>query len=296
VILHGSPEWHARRREGIGASECAAVFGQHQFLSLYDLIASKLGLGQPRKETASMRRGRAIEALVLQEYEHATGHKVSRQGEMMISEERPHLFCTLDGWDETLDEPIEVKYNEWDGREWGDENQYPPTYWWQCQQIMYVTQRQHCHLCVVKATGHQIEWRLPHASIEVMQPEQMEKFLARLDGMWATIRQLKELAQQDKDAVAEYMGNLAENYRQMYEVAKWAWRPKDDEMALVPMEHEEKVRLLLEQYMEYKAAEANVADLKAKVLLALKDGAGWYHPLGEVRRTANGRLLIRPEE
>jgi predicted phage-related endonuclease len=57
-------EWRRWRERNIGASEAAAMFGLHPYVSPLELWAQKSGLGKPRDDTALLRRGRIMEPSV----------------------------------------------------------------------------------------------------------------------------------------------------------------------------------------------------------------------------------------
>jgi putative phage-type endonuclease len=56
-----TPEQIEERRKGIGASEVAAIFNRHPFISQADLYMDKRGLRPPKEQTEDMRRGSFLE-------------------------------------------------------------------------------------------------------------------------------------------------------------------------------------------------------------------------------------------
>lgn len=54
--------------------------------------------------------GAATEQLSLDWYEHKTGHPVTKRGAFVIHPFTHWMGCTLDGWDDVLSVPIEVKH------------------------------------------------------------------------------------------------------------------------------------------------------------------------------------------
>lgn len=65
-------EWLAARAPYIGASEAAALVGEHRFLSAGELAVMKLG-GSPKDETSAMRRGRFLESAIADWWEDEFG-------------------------------------------------------------------------------------------------------------------------------------------------------------------------------------------------------------------------------
>lgn len=63
-FMPGSPEWHAARADGVGASEVAAVLGLSPFESRFSLWHRKAGLLDPDDETDQTRRGHYLEPAV----------------------------------------------------------------------------------------------------------------------------------------------------------------------------------------------------------------------------------------
>lgn len=54
--------------------------------------------------------GNATESLNLEWYTQTTGRPLSREGEVVVSRERPWASCTLDAWDEELRAVVEAKH------------------------------------------------------------------------------------------------------------------------------------------------------------------------------------------
>ena len=58
---------------GITGTDIAAICGVHPYKSAIDVYCEKLGLTEPKRETAAMRLGTRMEAIVAEEYEKETG-------------------------------------------------------------------------------------------------------------------------------------------------------------------------------------------------------------------------------
>jgi len=93
--------WLAERRNGIGASEVAAVLGVHPFLSPYELWVRKTGMapeGEEAEESEAMYWGNVLEEVISAEYCRRTGRRVADHGRYTIQRNPkfPHVFATLD--------------------------------------------------------------------------------------------------------------------------------------------------------------------------------------------------------
>ncbi len=69
-------EWHEKRREGIGGSDIAAIFGLSNWKSPWEIYRLKLGLDQPEASSAAAARGSALEPEVIRRFEEACGINV----------------------------------------------------------------------------------------------------------------------------------------------------------------------------------------------------------------------------
>lgn len=112
--------WLAERRNGIGASEAAAVLGLSRWETPLEVYLRKKGLMPPKEETAAMRRGRRMEAVIAEEYQEATGHLIIGTQLFVHHPERPWQFATLDAVSSDF-VPVELKSVGWrSAHEWGD--------------------------------------------------------------------------------------------------------------------------------------------------------------------------------
>lgn len=101
TLLAGTPEWHAARRLGIGASEVGVLFGCDPYRSQSELYASKVG-ELVVVETEEMRMGRLLEPFLLTLCrtceQCGQRRKVQEWQEMGTDGEAPHLFSTPDAY------------------------------------------------------------------------------------------------------------------------------------------------------------------------------------------------------
>ena len=142
-----TPEQVAFRKTGIGASESAALFGVHPYLSALELYARKIGLAealpQP-KNPARLWWGSKAEALILDRYEIETGRTLLRTPEALHcwrSDNADCIISNLDGATEDFDHLVECKtaasrswWNDWDNGK-----RVPIYIQIQCQHQMLVT-------------------------------------------------------------------------------------------------------------------------------------------------------------
>ena len=105
---HDRAEWLAQRRNGIGASDIAAVLGISPWKTPLQLYLDKRGELPPQEDAPQLRRGRMLEPLVLDFYADETGHQVTRQQECVVGAE-PWMLATLDGFDAVDNAPVEAK-------------------------------------------------------------------------------------------------------------------------------------------------------------------------------------------
>lgn len=94
-----SPDWYAVRREGVTASEIAAVLNivPGAWSSRFDLWWAKQGGGDSQAESDSMRRGRRYEAMVVAEFADEHPELVVGESVTVRSVERPWQIATPDG-------------------------------------------------------------------------------------------------------------------------------------------------------------------------------------------------------
>jgi predicted phage-related endonuclease len=100
-LLAGTPEWHAARRNGIGASEVGVLFGCDPYRTQAELYAMKVG-ELVDEETEEMRMGRLLEPFLLTLCRTCENcgqrRKLQAWQEMVIDGEAPHLFSTPDAY------------------------------------------------------------------------------------------------------------------------------------------------------------------------------------------------------
>lgn len=95
TLLAGTPEWHAARRRGIGASEVGVLFGCDPYRSQAELFAMKVG-ELADEETEEMRMGRLLEPFLLHVFFETSGLGVVAFQRAVNDDVAPHLFATPD--------------------------------------------------------------------------------------------------------------------------------------------------------------------------------------------------------
>lgn len=237
--------WLARRRRGIGGSDIAAILGRSRWRTATQVYQDKRGEGEPQAETLAMRRGRALEPLVLEAYCEETGRT------LMTLDSQEIRHATLSWAIGTLDamttdgRPVEAKTADY-SRGWGEPgtDQIPEDYLLQVQWYMAVAASHWAQpmpeadvpvlivsklrIYVVRADAelHQIMFEAGARFWDCVQrgqpPDEAESYPLRLDGVdrvavraddraMATCARLAELAPQlaqleaEKDEARDYL-------------------------------------------------------------------------------------------
>lgn len=135
-IKQGSLEWLAFRGKHIGASEIAAILGESEYRSAYDVWAEKVGITEPQSINFAMKRGMNAEPIIRSLYEEKTGTFLTTP--VLEYKEWPVLSASLDGL--TPDNRIvEFKYPSKEKHQAALRGEVPYMYWIQMQQQMLIT-------------------------------------------------------------------------------------------------------------------------------------------------------------
>lgn len=88
----------ANRKKGIGASECAIIFGLNEHISPYHLWMIKTGLAQwpDLSNVPQVEWGNRLEDVIAKKYEDETGRIALLDGETRFHVEHPFILCHLD--------------------------------------------------------------------------------------------------------------------------------------------------------------------------------------------------------
>jgi putative phage-type endonuclease len=119
-MIARTEEWHALRKTGIGGSDAAAVLGISSWKTPYEIYLEKIGENTPTgdEDSFDLRRGRALENFVLDEYRRATGLELEPGG-FLRHPEIPWLIGNPDARAQGDGRIVEAKTAR-NGQGWGD--------------------------------------------------------------------------------------------------------------------------------------------------------------------------------
>jgi putative phage-type endonuclease len=142
-------DWLAQRAPFVGASESAALFGEHPFLSIGDLWAAKVEhVAQP--ETRAMARGNRLEAVVAQWYADEIGVELVEPAVLYVAIPEGDELGVLCA---TLDREIVGTYSALEVKTSAAYVHGPERYWyWQAQAQMLCAELASVHFAVLDAT------------------------------------------------------------------------------------------------------------------------------------------------
>lgn len=91
-------EWLEARKQGLGATDVAAIVGENGFRSPVDVWFEKIGESKPMKDNIVLKRGRYLEPLVVEWFQEQTGFQVTHNTDytMHWHPTIPFLYATLD--------------------------------------------------------------------------------------------------------------------------------------------------------------------------------------------------------
>jgi len=144
-------EWLERRRQGIGASDAAAVVGMSPWLTPLELYLDKTGQKIDRPMTQAQRMGLKLEPIVAEMYAEETGNEIRIPEPLQKHPETPWIMANPDR--ETADQSIniQIKTTAFRDDEWGSPgtDEVPDQYLIQVQHEMYVTGQEITDLAVL---------------------------------------------------------------------------------------------------------------------------------------------------
>lgn len=198
-------DWLAQRKQGIGASESAALFGLHPYISALSLYESKIRetSDENADENERMEDGRVIEPRIAARWEKATGLKCVETGSKVYRHATlPHMTCTpdrliLDGSTVT-NRPLELKWLE--NHRVGDET---PEY----------IQIQHQHqMAVLGADSGALAILGSFRSFDHKQTERHDAFIEllmeKVDEFWCRVQERRPPDADGSDATSEAIKRL----------------------------------------------------------------------------------------
>lgn len=132
-LEQGSPQWHALRKNQIGASDVPIIMRVSPYKTAYALWAEKTGRIAPAKSSSAMTFGTQMEAYLRESYEASA--KISMNPEVVISERYPWLMASLDGLSPDGRVILEIKTCNLElfERCLADKDYIVDHHWWQVQ-------------------------------------------------------------------------------------------------------------------------------------------------------------------
>lgn len=142
-------QWLAERRQGVGASEAAALCGCSPWMTPLGLYLRKTGelIDQP---TTRMRFGIYFEQAIKQAYEEETGRELLKPPRILRHTDAPWMIASLDYW--TDDRVVDAKKSSERAAGYYGEtgsSEMPRNYYLQLQQQMAVSGRELGELAVL---------------------------------------------------------------------------------------------------------------------------------------------------
>ncbi len=142
-----SPEWHAWRAGGIGASEAPIIMGTSKFRTAYELFRIRRGIGPPPPPNSFVdrirERGHRLEPVARAAYERHTGTTVTPL--VAASAAYPFVRASFDGYNGFDAIPVEIKCPGDTAHALALKGVVPPEYYDQLQQQMFVAEANYAH-------------------------------------------------------------------------------------------------------------------------------------------------------
>lgn len=181
-MVQGSNEWHQSRKHYIGASEVAALFDCHPYITRHELMMQKLGLQETSPSNFIMERGKYAESLARKVAETLLGQELFPE-----TIYKARIMASLDGI--TIDGRIIWEHKLWNKSYANGE--IPEYVLWQCQQQLMVTG-------AGKVILHATEWNFDG---DMAEPTNQITFNVFPD---------KEMQDKIVDAVADFFMDMQE--------------------------------------------------------------------------------------
>lgn len=152
-------DWLTHRKNGIGGSDVAAIFGLSRYRSPLQVYMDKLGLIPPIEDNQKMKMGRILEPIIADLFMEDTGIKVRRNNAILQHPEYPWLLANIDRWIVGENAGLEIKNtSEYARSDWSGANA-PIEYLMQCNHYMAVTGAERWYICVLIG-GWDVQWRV----------------------------------------------------------------------------------------------------------------------------------------
>ena len=153
TIAANRQEWLNRRRQGVGGSDIAGIFGLSNYSTPYTVWADKMGLIAEKEATPQMRLGTDLEAYVARRFTEQTGLKVRRDGRTITNPAYPYSFAHIDRRIVGQSWGVECKTcSPYRNAEFS-ENEYPVEYYTQALHYLAVTGWEKWYIAVLILDG-----------------------------------------------------------------------------------------------------------------------------------------------
>lgn len=175
-------QWLEQRRKFITGTDAAALLGISKWSSKLSVWFDKKGMAEPTIETEAMFWGKKLERSILERYAEVQQCKLEFMDgyELKTSDEYPHLACSLDGWNHTLQCPVDAKNIRQSSSDWGEAgtDEIPTYYKTQLAVQMAITGAQMAHLAVL-FSGQEFKIYVVHRDEELIN-----KIATEADKFW----------------------------------------------------------------------------------------------------------------
>lgn len=231
TFVPGSELWHAARREGLGASEIAAVVGLSPWESKFSLWHRKAGIVGPVQQSEQMSWGHYLEPAIARRFADEHPELMVKRTGSWRSRERPWQLANPDRLTYQGREPLEIKWSPYaDG--WGPTGTDEIPVYYRCQVLwqLDVMGRDHAWLAALVGSEYR-EYRIDYdpAAVETLRKagqEFMDSLAAGeppdVDDSTHTYQVLRELHDGIEDRDVEISRELAEGYREATHLARYA--------------------------------------------------------------------------
>lgn len=136
MLEHGSIEWHAARRRGIGSSDAPTIMGASPWKNILELYEEKIATETKHTDNWAMARGRELEPVARDLYEIEYGLEMPPK---LVKHKRYDYFlANLDGFNDENNFGIEIKCPGKKDRDLALLGQVPGKYFPQLQWQMLV--------------------------------------------------------------------------------------------------------------------------------------------------------------
>lgn len=240
---HDSPEWHAARSAGIGASEIAAVVGLSPWESHFSLWHRKAGLVDAQPGNDLMSWGHYLEPAIAKRFADQHPELRVRRTGTWRSRARPWQLANPDRLAGRV--PVEIKWSPHaDG--WGDGDEDIPVYYrCQVQWQMDVMGANEAYVAALVGSQYR-EYRIAYdpADVDVLRKagqEFMDSLVTGtppdIDATGHTYQVLRELHPDIDDSEVEIPRDLAFKYRVAlaHSAAAQAWEQEQKNRMLAAM-------------------------------------------------------------